>query len=37
MTNQEFSDSFTTLLNSYNTTANFGDQASKMEIVLDEY
>ena len=37
MTNSEFSDSFTTLLNSYNTTANFGDQASKMEIVLDEY
>lgn len=37
MTNQEFSDTFTTMLNSYNTIARFGDQASKMEIVLDEY
>lgn len=37
MTNQEFSDSFTTLLNSYNTQAQFGEQASKREIVLDEY
>lgn len=37
MTNQEFSDSFSTLLNSYNTHAQFGEQASKREIVLDEY
>lgn len=37
MTNQEFSDTFTTLLNSFNTTAEFGDQASRREIVLDEY
>lgn len=37
MTNQEFSDTFSTLLNSYGTQAAFGDQASKMEIVLDEY
>lgn len=37
MTNQEFSDSLTTMLNSYNTVANFGEQASKFEIVLDEY
>lgn len=37
MKNSEFSDTFTTLLNSYNTQAQFGDQASKMEIVLDEY
>lgn len=37
MSNQEFSDTFTTLLNSYNTVANFGEQASKNEIVLDEY
>lgn len=37
MTNPEFSDTFTTLLNSYNTTAEFGDQASRREIVLDEY
>jgi len=37
MTNQEFSDTFTTLLNSYNTQAQFGEQASKREIVLDEY
>jgi len=28
---------FSTLLNSYNTQANFGDQASHREIVLDEY
>ena len=37
MTNQEFSDGFSTLLNSYNTQALFGEQASKAEIVLDEY
>ena len=37
MTNPEFSDAFTTMLNSYNTQANFGEQASKREIVLDEY
>ena len=37
MTNQEFSDTFTTLLNSYNSVAQFGDQVSKREIVLDEY
>lgn len=37
MTNSEFSDTFSTLLNSFNTQANFGDQASKREIVLDEY
>lgn len=37
MTNQEFSDSFDTLLNSYASQAQFGDEASKQEIVLDEY
>lgn len=37
MTNQEFSDTFDTLLNSYGTQAQFGEQASKREIVLDEY
>ena len=37
MTRQEFSDTFSTMLNSYNTQANFGEQASKREIVLDEY
>lgn len=37
MTNQEFSDTFTTMLNSYSTQAQFGEQASKREIVLDEY
>lgn len=37
MTNSEFSDTFTTLLSSYNTQAQFGEQASKREIVLDEY
>ena len=37
MTRQEFSDTFATMLNSYNTQANFGEQTSKREIVLDEY
>lgn len=37
MTNPEFSDAFTTLLNSFNTPAKFGEQASDREIVLDEY
>ena len=37
MTRQEFSDTLTTMLNSYNTQANFGEQASKREIVLHEY
>lgn len=37
MKNPEFSNTFTTLLNSYNTQAAFGEQASRMEIVLDEY
>jgi hypothetical protein len=37
MTNSEFSDAFDVLLNSYNTQAQFGEQASKREIVLDEY
>lgn len=33
----EFSDSFDSLLNSYASQAVFGEQASKSEIVLDEY
>lgn len=37
MTTQEFSNTFDTLLNSYNTQSQFGEQASKREIVLDEY
>lgn len=37
MTNQEFSNSFTTLLNSYNTQAQFGEESSKADISLDEY
>lgn len=37
MTRSEFSDVFTTLLNSYNTQAQFGEQASRQEIALDEY
>ena len=37
MTNQEFSDQFDTLLNSYSSQAQFGEGASKQEIVLDEY
>ena len=37
MKTKEFSDMFDTLLNSYNTQANFGEGASKAEIALDEY
>lgn len=37
MTTEEFSNTFDTLLNSFNTQANFGEAASKREIVLDEY
>lgn len=37
MTNEEFSNLFSTLLNSYGTAATFGDAASRQEIVLDEY
>lgn len=37
MTIQELSNTFDTLLNSYNTQAQFGEQASRREIVLDEY
>lgn len=37
MTNQEFSDSFSTMLNSYGSIGQFGEQASRQEIVLDEY
>ena len=37
MTTNEFSNTFDTLLNSYNTQANFGEGASKQDIVLDEY
>lgn len=37
MTTQEFSNSFDTLLNSYNSQAQFGEQTSKEDLVLDEY
>lgn len=37
MTTQEFSAAFDTLLNSYNSKANFGETVSKTDIVLDEY
>jgi len=37
MTRREFSDTFTTMLNSYSTQAQFGEQASKRDITLDEY
>lgn len=37
MTTSEFSNFFDTLLNSYSTQANFGESASKQDIVLDEY
>lgn len=37
MTRQEFSDMFDTLLNSFASQAQFGEQAAKTEVVLDEY
>ena len=37
MTIQEFSNAFDTLLNSYNTQAQYGEQASVREVTLDEY
>lgn len=37
MTTQEFSDMFDVLLNSYGSQAIFGEEASKNEVVLDEY
>jgi len=37
MTIPEFSNTFDTLLNSYGTQAQFGEQVSKRQIVLDEY
>lgn len=37
MTTKEFSDAFDTLLASYNHRANFGEQSSYMDVVLDEY
>lgn len=37
MTNPEFSDAFTVLLNSFDTPSQFGEQASRREIVLNEY
>lgn len=37
MTNQEFSNAFDTLLNSYNLPASFGEDSFKGSINLDEY
>lgn len=37
MTNEEFSNSFDTLLNSYSIQANFGETSNKQNIALDEY
>lgn len=37
MTTQEFSNAFDTLLNSYASQGQFGEQAAQSEIVLDEY
>lgn len=37
MTNEEFSNTFDTLLNSYNTEAAFGNATSFRDISLDEY
>lgn len=37
MTNEEFSNSFDTLLNSYNVSGEFGEPSSKQSLVFDEY
>lgn len=37
MSNEEFSNSFDTALNSYSLQANFGEDVSKYNIVLNEY
>ena len=37
MTTQEFSNSFTVLLNSFALANNFGEEASKQTVTLDEY
>lgn len=37
MTNPEFSNNFSTMLNSYSTSAVFGEQSAVQDIVLDEY
>lgn len=37
MTNQEFSDNFSTMLNSYASKPEFGEQAALSDLVLDEY
>ena len=37
MTNSEFSNNFSTLLNSYGSQPIFGEQAAPQDIVLDEY
>lgn len=37
MKNEEFSNQFSSLLNSYGSIPQFGEQASRNEIVLDEY
>ena len=37
MNNEEFSNSFDTLLNSYNVSGEFGEPASKQSLVFDEY
>lgn len=37
MTNEELSNQFSTLLNSYGSVGQFGEQASRQEIVLDEF
>lgn len=37
MSNEEFSNAFDTALNSYSIQANFGEDSSKYNIVLDEY
>ena len=37
MNNEEFSNSFDTLLNSYNVSGEFGEPVSKQSLVFDEY
>lgn len=37
MTGTEFSDAFDTLVNSYTSNGNFGEQSSRQTPVFDEY
>ena len=37
MTNEEFSNAFDTLINSYKHKSEFGDQSSLADVTIDEY